>query len=117
MGNKCFICGKERGEYDVLLEERDRYPSHIENQHNKWNYVYYLGYLLDKDENDYTGNEQYIAELFQKKELSWFPQGQSISLSKLGGELNEKDVFERVLGKLSASRLNIEKIKKNFESI
>ena len=62
MNSKCFMCGKERGDYDVLLEERDRFLSHTENQHNKWNYVYYIGYLLDKDKNDYTGNEQYIAE-------------------------------------------------------
>ena len=34
-----------------------------------------MGYLLDKDSTEYTGNEQYIRENIDRSEIQWLPQG------------------------------------------
>ena len=38
------------------------FVQHTKNDHYMWNYVFYISYILDKDENEYTGIESYIAE-------------------------------------------------------
>ena len=38
-----------------------------------WNYIYYYAYLKHKDENDYIGNESYIKEKIDMKDISWMP--------------------------------------------
>ena len=38
-----------------------------------WNYIFYLGYLTDKDENDYTGTETYIVKKLKNLDYTWFP--------------------------------------------
>lgn len=38
-----------------------------------WNYLYYMAYLLDKDETEYTGIESYVADKLERGEISWFP--------------------------------------------
>lgn len=30
-----------------------------------WNYVFFLGYLLDKEETEYTGVESYVSNLLK----------------------------------------------------
>lgn len=34
---------------------------HKENDHNIWNYIYYIYYLMEKDPTEYTGIESEIA--------------------------------------------------------
>lgn len=38
-----------------------------------WNYLYYIAYLQDKDETEYTGIESYINDKITKYDYSWFP--------------------------------------------
>ena len=38
-----------------------------------WNYLFYIAYLKDKDETEYTGIESYVREKVDKQDISWFP--------------------------------------------
>ena len=38
-----------------------------------WNYVFFIAYLKDKDETEYTGNETYVFEKIKHLDHNWFP--------------------------------------------
>ena len=40
-----------------------------------WNYVFFIAYLKNKDQTDYTGIESYISEKVELNDASWFPLG------------------------------------------
>jgi hypothetical protein len=81
---KCFICDIERNRFDVRANYGITFSSHIETEHQKWDYVAFLIYIFEKDPTEYTGIEQYLAELSSKKEedLSFFPLLRSLSLEE-----------------------------------
>jgi hypothetical protein len=33
------------------------FEKHIKEEHNMWNYLFFMSYLLEKDDTDYTTNE------------------------------------------------------------
>jgi hypothetical protein len=117
MCNKCYMCGKLRHDFDKLPDERNRYQSHIKNQHNQWYYVYYLGYLNDKDSTEYTGNEQYIGELvFEKNEVNWLPQGKAMSLQN-ENEFDEMQIYANINNNLIESRKNLRSTRTFIEKL
>ena len=65
-------------------------------QHNRWSYFKYILYLHEKDEDTYTGLEQYVWKLINSAKLSdqirWFPLRRALSLKK--EEEGEEDNFE-----------------------
>lgn len=40
-----------------------------------WNYVFYISYLKNQEENDDNGVESYIREKLNNEDISWFPFG------------------------------------------
>ena len=38
-----------------------------------WNYVFYIAYIKDKDDTEYTGIESYVADKLALDEITWFP--------------------------------------------
>ena len=59
--------------------------------------MWYMGYLGDKDETEYTGNETYISNNLKDKEVNWFPIGRALSLnqeSKNKEEFSEQFMLE-----------------------
>lgn len=45
----CLICGFDRGTIDKKSRHRKGFPFHVKYEHNQWNYIYYISYLLDKE--------------------------------------------------------------------
>ena len=71
---KCFICGITREKFEKNDEGGGMgFQDHIVKEHYMWNYIYYYAYLKHKDENDYNGNESYIKEKIDIKDISWMP--------------------------------------------
>lgn len=116
IADKCFMCGKLRHEFDKLPEERNRFPSHVKNQHNQWYYVYYLGYLLDKDSTEYTGNEQYIGELYLKNEVNWLPQGKAMCLQR-DDEFDEVQIYAKIKSNLAETKKNLKSTRTFIEKL
>ncbi|CAI9572360.1 unnamed protein product, partial [Staurois parvus] len=58
----CFICGLERDKFDnktVSFEE------HIKEEHNIWNYLYFIVLVRVKNKTDYTGPESYVGQMIK----------------------------------------------------
>ena len=68
--NVCFICGKER---DELEKESINYINHINEEHNVWNYVYYIIGLKFIDIQDANAINSYAMKKIENKEISWIP--------------------------------------------
>jgi len=57
-----------------------------------WNYVYFLIYLEKKPADEYTGIEQYVAELAKKQYITFFPTLRSKTLERAeAGDTQESE--------------------------
>jgi hypothetical protein len=78
MKNKCFICGHER---DFIEKNTVKgFIHHIENDHNIWNYILFICYLLSKESTEYSGIESYVREQYDKDDLAWIPNKVALSV-------------------------------------
>jgi inositol 1,4,5-triphosphate receptor type 1 len=57
--NSCFICGLNRNAFD---NQQTNFEEHCQIEHCCWNYVFFLVYLRQKSETEYTGPESYVAQ-------------------------------------------------------
>ncbi|KAG5482479.1 hypothetical protein CUR178_05618 [Leishmania enriettii] len=76
---KCFICGIERSEFDMVRP--GAYDTHIAEEHNMWQYLYFFLYLSEKDPRMYTGQEAYVQQLIGLRDLTFFPIASSLTLN------------------------------------
>ena len=79
ISNVCFICNITKQEFN---NNGISYTKHTRLVHSMWNYVFYIVGLLEKDPNEYTGIESYIAAKYAEKELDWLPFQQTAMLKK-----------------------------------
>ncbi|EFC49132.1 inositol 1,4,5-triphosphate receptor 2 [Naegleria gruberi] len=100
----CFICSNEKSRFDVRANEGITFEGHIKKEHNMWNYVYFLIYLEKKPKDEYTGIEQYVAELAQKQYITFFPTLRSYTLEK--AESGEKEEKEEKSANLEEQNIN-----------
>lgn len=75
---KCFICGLERD----FIERKTNLPfaHHTEIDHNEWNYIFFLAYLIRKVETEYSGLESYVRDQYDRGEFTWIPNRQTMSI-------------------------------------
>ena len=62
--NNCFICGIGKDYFDKVPHGFD---IHVEKEHNLANYLFFVQYLIEKDENDYTGQETLVWDMYQNR--------------------------------------------------
>ena len=43
----CFICGINREDYERDIEPNG-FIKHINSEHNRWSYLFYIAYLIHK---------------------------------------------------------------------
>ncbi|KCV71988.1 hypothetical protein H696_01395 [Fonticula alba] len=91
--NTCFICGLSRNSF----ENRSlTFEAHTLQDHNLWNYLYFVVHLWTKDSTEYTGPESYVFERLQhsakgggadaqgRHHLDWVPRLRTIALEEDG---------------------------------
>ncbi|KPI87904.1 hypothetical protein ABL78_3014 [Leptomonas seymouri] len=86
----CSICGLDA---DTLEKNSVMgFANHVKQEHNMWMYLYFIHHLRRKDSSEYTGQESYVSACIQRSGLSFFPEGNCISLIEQrrleGEELN-----------------------------
>ncbi|CAI8034630.1 Ryanodine receptor 2 [Geodia barretti] len=74
MKNKCFVCGLPKTEFDHVAHGFD---NHITRDHNAANYMFFLQYLIRKQESEFSGQESYVWEMYLKRRWDFFPVGDS----------------------------------------
>nr|XP_040130259.1 ryanodine receptor 3 isoform X1 [Ictidomys tridecemlineatus] len=72
METKCFICGIGNDYFDTTPHG---FETHTLQEHNLANYLFFLMYLINKDETEHTGQESYVWKMYQERCWDFFPAG------------------------------------------
>jgi len=70
MRNNCFMCSIDRSNFE---RKGISFERHIHEDHNMWQYLFYLVFILSKDPTSYTGVESYVAGCVEQEDSSFFP--------------------------------------------
>lgn len=73
MEANCFICGIGKDYFDKTPHG---FETHVMKEHNLANYLFFFMHLINKPDTDYTGQETYVWELYQKRCWDFFPVGE-----------------------------------------
>ncbi|XP_077336635.1 ryanodine receptor 1 isoform X4 [Lithobates pipiens] len=72
METKCFICGIGSDYFDTTPHG---FETHTLEEHNLANYMFFLMYLINKDDTEHTGQESYVWKMYQERCWDFFPAG------------------------------------------
>uniref|UniRef100_A0A663MJ76 Ryanodine receptor 3 n=1 Tax=Athene cunicularia TaxID=194338 RepID=A0A663MJ76_ATHCN len=72
METKCFICGIGNDYFDTTPHG---FETHTLQEHNLANYLFFLMYLINKDETEHTGQESFVWKMYQERCWDFFPAG------------------------------------------
>ncbi|XP_075692371.1 ryanodine receptor 1 isoform X1 [Rhinoderma darwinii] len=72
METKCFICGIGSDYFDTTPHG---FETHTFEEHNLANYMFFLMYLINKDDTEHTGQESYVWKMYQERCWDFFPAG------------------------------------------
>ena len=95
--NKCYICNLDRYIFD---QDGIGFDDHCKNDHNMWNYVFYIIHLKMKDPTEYTGVESYVWDKYDKEDISWLPLHKAMIIDSPDDKENEEDDEEKLKMKL-----------------
>lgn len=70
MESNCFICGIGK---DVFEKVPRGFDTHVQKEHNLANYMFFLMHLINKPDTDYTGQETYVWEMYQRRCWDFLP--------------------------------------------
>jgi len=93
MENVCFICGIDRNSFD--RKHPIGFEYHRKHEHNIWHYLSYIIHLRTRKKTDYTGPESYVAEMLDKKDLSFFPLLRTSSIT-IEDQISNESLLDRV---------------------
>ena len=127
------MCGIDRYQFE---KNKINFKKHFRNEHNIWDYVYFIIYIKNKPLKDCNGIKYYLKRTYEKGGLEWSPKGCALSLGiherernedrlakleKMFGELqknHEKEKNEDVLGRIDEMFGKFEKnIEERFEAM
>jgi len=101
MSNECFICGLKRDAYDDLNlpPGSPSFDDHCENEHNIWNYMFFINYVREKDPNFLDGIESYVMEQLDQPvpSLLWIPSRSSYTIQASKKEQETDNIQELTL--------------------
>ncbi|KAG8232312.1 hypothetical protein J437_LFUL009411 [Ladona fulva] len=72
MESNCFICGIGK---DYLDKVPHGFDTHVQQEHNLANYMFFLMHLINKPDTEYTGQETYVWNMYQQRCWDFFPVG------------------------------------------
>ncbi|KAG5899237.1 hypothetical protein JTB14_035422 [Gonioctena quinquepunctata] len=72
MESNCFICGIGKDYFDKVPHGFD---THVQQEHNLANYMFFLMHLINKPDTEHTGQETYVWNMYQQRCWDFFPVG------------------------------------------
>merc|ERR1712178_450364 len=112
MKSVCFMCGNDR---PTLDRSGSGFEQHIKKEHNMWQYLFYIVYLLQKDPTEYTGLETYVSEMIEEEDMGFYPTNKAMCLDNND---DEEDPFqEAVNGKFEGLSNDMAMLKKTVVEI
>ncbi|KAJ9456238.1 Inositol 1 [Diplonema papillatum] len=102
--SRCFICGIESSQFD---RQADGFEHHIKNDHNMWNYIFFIHHLQKKDPDEFTGQESYVHSMMRKGDLSFFPLNKAVCLE---GKQEEDDQVKELTAIHADTQKRVEQV-------
>jgi inositol 1,4,5-triphosphate receptor type 3 len=68
--NVCYICQISRNNANLKLIDFDE---HVKNDHNIWNYVDFIIYLLINNTKEFNRLIYYSYDKLKNNDITWFP--------------------------------------------
>jgi len=90
VNNYCFICGIDRETFNFHGYGFDK---HLLNDHWMWNYVYLRKHLQDKTSTEHTGQEQYLHQMFERRNIKFIPLRRAMCLEEAEDVELHKDMY------------------------
>eukprot|EP00004_Rigifila_ramosa_P001596 TRINITY_DN1154_c0_g1_i2.p1 TRINITY_DN1154_c0_g1~~TRINITY_DN1154_c0_g1_i2.p1 ORF type:complete len:2503 (+),score=673.94 TRINITY_DN1154_c0_g1_i2:327-7511(+) len=81
MNSVCFICGLERELFD---RHGSGWRPHIKDEHNMWQYLFFIIYVQETDPTDRNGVEGAVAAALAEESIAWFPTRKALCLAGKG---------------------------------
>ncbi|XP_057661319.1 ryanodine receptor isoform X14 [Diorhabda carinulata] len=72
MESNCFICGIGKDYFDKVPHGFD---THVQQEHNLANYMFFLMHLINKPDTEHTGQETYVWNMYEQRCWDFFPVG------------------------------------------
>ncbi|KAL4473778.1 hypothetical protein ABPG74_022642 [Tetrahymena malaccensis] len=134
----CFICGQKR---DYLDRKPGGWDQHVNEDHNRMNYIFFIMYLKFKSKTELSGFENLIQQQIDKQQINWFPildfiaeqdgLEEKVQIEKKKQDLkfqedqiyvdykefNEKNIKENVATQLDSITQKMEVIRKGVDDI
>ena len=66
--------------FDKAASSPHGFKDHIVNDHKMWNYVFFMIFIWEQDQDDDDGLELYVRNLIKDNDISWFPLSQAMTL-------------------------------------
>jgi len=64
----------------AVLVDCTGYRNHVYNDHFMWNYIYLRKYLRDKPPTELTGQEQYLHNMYETRNIAFLPVRRALCL-------------------------------------
>ncbi|KAJ8982736.1 hypothetical protein NQ317_014034 [Molorchus minor] len=71
---------------DTLDNVPHGFDTHVQQEHNLANYMFFLMHLINKPDTEHTGQETYVWNMYQKRCWDFFPAGGCFRQQCEGGE-------------------------------
>lgn len=106
MNTVCFICSLDKITYDKTPEG---YEHHVTVDHNPWNYLFYIYYVMKENPTEFTGIDSYVYDMLRKEDIFWFPIGKSLAVNQMAEQVNTSQekfslLFERIRAIIESNR-------------
>ncbi|ORZ24144.1 hypothetical protein BCR42DRAFT_402338 [Absidia repens] len=92
MKNSCFICSVPAVEFQ--RHAKRGFEDHVKNDHNIWQYLFFLVHLKYKDKTEFTGPESYVAGCLKDANYGFFPINRALCLHQ--NESNDTERLEKL---------------------
>merc|ERR1740138_853477 len=128
INNYCTICDLTKLDIDRAADTPGGFRRHIKQEHHMWNYLKFMIFLQNQDQDDDDGLELYVRQCIERKDVSWFPMGQAMCMLQDEDSTDKKEntvdttdsgrrggVSSTDNESLSEMKLLIEEMKKGME--
>ncbi len=61
-----------------------------------WHYVFFMAYIDWKDEGEFNGTEQYVADLIESLDVKWFPIDKALCVTENEEDENEVEILKQM---------------------
>lgn len=102
---KCTICHIDSSTFDRRSE--GGFSRHTEQDHNMWDYVYFIVWLQKKNPTERTGMESYMSQMIFEEDPGFFPVGKSLALIEWEDETRASRHDDSVAPEIDTGVLNL----------